>query len=87
MNFLRKFIQTFYPNFKGKIEQMDKKIHKITEKMKLAEKDIKTGKKKEAVTVLKKAEKKNEKLVKIDRDKRDPIIENAKKAKKLLRKA
>ena len=66
---------------------MDKQIHKITKKMKVAEKDIKKGKKKEAVKVLKHAEKKNEKLKRIDRDKRDPIIDSAKKAKKILRKA
>lgn len=64
---------------------MDKKMHKITKKMKTAEKDIKKGKGKEAVRVLKGAEKKNEKLVREDRDVRDPLIEKAKKAKKILR--
>ena len=66
---------------------MDKQIHKIKKKMKAAEKDIKKGKKKEAVKVLKKAEKKNEKLKRLDRDVRDPIIASAKKAKKVLRRA
>ena len=66
---------------------MDKQIHKITKKMKAAEKDIKKGKKKEAVKVLKKAENKNEKLTRLDRDVRDPIIASAKKAKKVLRRA
>lgn len=61
---------------------MDKKMHKVTEKMKMAEKDIKKGKSKAAVKVLKKAEKKNEKLVKIDRDIRDPLIEKCKKKMK-----
>lgn len=38
---------------------MDKKMHKITEKMRSAEKDVKAGKSKDAVQVLKGAEKKN----------------------------
>ena len=54
---------------------MDKKMHQVTKRMKTAEDDIKKGKEKEAVKVLNKAEKKNEKLVKIDRDVRDPKIE------------
>ena len=54
---------------------MDKKMHKVTKSMKVAEKDIVKGKPKAAVKALKGAEKKNEKLVKIDRDVRDPIIE------------
>ena len=62
---------------------MDKKMHKVTEKMKVAVKDIKEGKKKSAVKTLKKAEKKNEKLVKIDRDVRDPMI---KKCKMMMKK-
>lgn len=56
-------------------------MHKVTEKMKIAEKDVKKGKPKAAVKVLKKAEKKNEKLVKIDRDVRDPMIEKCEKMK------
>ena len=63
-------------------DTMDKKIHKITESMKLAEKDIKKGAPKAATSVLKGAEKKNEKLVKIDREVRDPIIKGALKAMK-----
>jgi len=63
---------------------MDKKIHKITENMKVAEKDVKKGKPKAAVKVLKKAEKKNEKLKVEDRDKRDPMIDKFKKAKKAM---
>ena len=53
---------------------MDKKMHKITKSMKAAEKDVVKGKPKAAVKVLKKAEKKNEKLVKEDREVRDPLI-------------
>jgi hypothetical protein len=57
---------------------MDKKIHKITQSMEKAGKDIKGGKSKAALHVLKGAEKKNEKLVKEDK-KRDKIIDKAKK--------
>lgn len=57
---------------------MDKKMHKITEKMKKASADMKKGKVKEAEKVLKGAEKKNEKLVKIDRTVRDPMIKKCK---------
>ena len=64
--------------------KMDKKIHKISEKMKTAEKDIKKGKAMAATKVLKGAVKKNEKLVKEDKNVRDPMIEKAKKAKKDL---
>ena len=45
-----------------KLEKMDKKMHKVSLKIKDAEKDIKKGKPKQAVKVLKGAEKKNEKL-------------------------
>ena len=58
---------------------MDKKIHKISLKMKQAEKDISKGKPKMAKKVLKKAEKRNEALKREDRDVRDPIIAKAKK--------
>lgn len=58
---------------------VDKKMHQVTKKMKTAEKDVKAGKKGAAVKVLKSAEKKNEKLVKIDRDVRDPIVDKYKK--------
>lgn len=61
---------------------MDKKMHQVTKRMKTAEKDMKSGKKKEAVKVLKKAEKKNEKLVKYDKNVRDPEIKDYKKMKK-----
>lgn len=63
-------------------QKLDKKIHKITEKMRVAEKDIKKGKPKVAEKVLKGAEKKNEKLKREDRDIRDPMIDKFKKAKK-----
>lgn len=55
-------------------KHMDKKMHKITESMKIAGKDIAKGKPKMAAKVLKSAEKKNEKLVKIDRTERDPVM-------------
>lgn len=61
---------------------MDKKMHQVSKRMKTAEKDIKKGKSKEAVKVLKKAVKKNEKLVKIDKNVRDPEIKAFKKMKK-----
>jgi hypothetical protein len=61
---------------------MDKKIHKVTLNMKKAEKDIKKGKLKQAVKVLKGNEKKNEKLKREDRDVRDPMIDGLKKVKK-----
>lgn len=63
---------------------MDKKIHKITEKMRVAEKDIKKGKSKAAEKVLMGAEKKNEKLKREDRDVRDPMIDKFKKVKKAV---
>ena len=53
---------------------MDKKMAKVTTQMKTAESDIKKGKPVEAVKALKGAEKKNEKLTKIDKEVRDPII-------------
>lgn len=61
---------------------MDKKMHQVTKRMKTAERDVKKGSKKEAVKVLKKAEKKNEKLVEIDRKVRDPAMKELKKMKK-----
>lgn len=63
------------------VDRMDKKMHKITKRMKTAEKDIRENRKKDAVKTLKKAEMKNEKLVKIDRDVRDPMIKKYKKMK------
>ncbi len=62
--------------------KLDKKMHKVTEKMQTAEGAIKSGKKKAAIKELKGAEKSNEKLVKIDKDVRDPLIEKAKKMMK-----
>lgn len=61
---------------------MDKKIHQVTKRMKTAEHDIRSGKKKAALKVLSKAEKKNEKLVKIDKKVRDPQVKAYKKMKK-----
>lgn len=58
---------------------MDKKMHQVTKRMETAEKDVKKGEPKAALKTLKKAEKKNEKLVKIDRDVRDPMIKKCKK--------
>lgn len=72
-------MQRFYEEFNEK-ECMDKKIHRVTKSMRVAEKDVKKGKPAEAVKVLKGAEKRNEKLVKMDK-KRDKIIDNAKKGK------
>lgn len=61
---------------------MDRKMHQVTKRMKTAEKDIKSGKPKVAARVLKKAEAKNERLVKIDKNVRDPLIHKAKKVAK-----
>ena len=58
---------------------VDKKMHQVTKRMETASKDIKKGEPKAAEKVLKKAEKKNEKLVKIDREVRDPMIKKCKK--------
>ncbi len=62
-------------------EKMDKKMHEVTKRMKTAERDLKKGKPKEAAQVLKKAESNNEKLVKVDREQRDPFIKKAKAVK------
>ena len=61
---------------------MDKKMAKVTRQMKTAGRDIKKGKKKAALKVLQKAEKKNVKLTKIDREVRDPIMKKYAKMKK-----
>lgn len=53
---------------------MDKKMHEVTRKMKTAGHKLKAGKSKDAAALLKGAEKQNEKLVKQDRDVRDPKI-------------
>ncbi len=63
-------------------ESMDKKMHQVTKRMQTAGRDIKKGKGKEAVKVLRKAVKKNEKLVKEDRKVRDPLIKKCKKQMK-----
>jgi hypothetical protein len=65
---------------------MDKKMHQVTKRIETAERDIKKGKGKEAEKVLSKAAKKNEKLVKIDRDVRDPLIDKCKKDMKKAKK-
>lgn len=59
---------------------MDKKMHRVTQKIKTAEKDLKEGKKAKAEAILKAAARSNEKLVKIDREERDPYIEKCEKA-------
>ena len=61
-------------------------MHKITKTMKGAVKDLKKGKVAEAEKMLKGAEKKNEKLVKEDRDVRDPKIEKYDEMKKKCKK-
>ncbi len=58
---------------------MDKEMHKVTEKIKTAEKDLRKNKKAQAEAVLKAAAKKNEKLVRIDKTQRDPYIEKCEK--------
>lgn len=60
-------------------------MHQVTKRMETAARDIKKGKPKQAEKILKKAEKKNEKLVKIDREVRDPLIAKCKKAKRDMR--
>jgi hypothetical protein len=60
-------------------ETMDKKMAKVTKAMKTAERDVKEHKPEAAVKALKGAEKKNVKLTKIDREKRDPFIDKCKK--------
>ena len=61
---------------------MDKRMHEITKRMKTAEKELRDHKKKTAMKTLKKAEKKNDKLVKIDREVRDPKIKKLAKLEK-----
>lgn len=53
---------------------MDKKMRKVTKKIETAEKDIRKGKSKAAEKVLKSAASANEKLVKFDKNVRDPEI-------------
>lgn len=61
---------------------MDRKMAKVTKEMKKAGKDIKQGMPKEALKILKHAEKKNVALTKTDREVRDPEIKAYKKMKK-----
>ncbi len=74
-----KKMKRYYEQHKRRMN-MDKKMKKVTKSMKVAEKDIRKGKASEAVKVLKGAEKKNDKLVAMDK-KRDVIIDKAKKGK------
>lgn len=62
---------------------MDKKIHNITKRMETAERQLRKSKDKAAIKTLDKAEKKNEELVKIDKEVRDPMIAKAKKVLKM----
>ena len=62
--------------------EVDKTMHNISKRIETAERDVEKKKPKEAVKVLKKAVKKNEKLVKIDREVRDPMIKKCKKEMK-----
>lgn len=61
---------------------MDKKMKKVTAKVKQAEQAIKHGKKQEAIKDLHQAEEKNEKLTQYDKNVRDPMIEKYEKIKK-----
>lgn len=63
-------------------KKMDQKMAKVTRQMKTVGRDIKAGKKSEALKALKGAEKKNVKLTKIDREVRDPEIKAYEKMKK-----
>ena len=58
---------------------MDKKMAKVSKKIRTAEKDIRKKKPKQAEKVLKKAVKENVKLTKIDREVRDPAMKKLKK--------
>jgi glutamyl-tRNA reductase len=60
-------------------EAVDKKMAKVSRKIRTAEKDIREHKSKAATKTLKKAEKENVRLTKIDREERDPFIEKCKK--------
>ena len=66
---------------------MDKKMAKVTKSMKMAERDIKKGRPRAAITALKGAEKKNVKLTKIDREERDPLIDKCKRSMRAKPKA
>jgi hypothetical protein len=56
-------------------------MHKVTKKIETAEHNLRKGKAKAAERVLKAAASANEKLVKIDRDVRDPALEKYEKIK------
>jgi hypothetical protein len=60
---------------------MDRKMRKVTKKIRRAEKDIRHGHPKDALKTLKKAEHKNEMLANFDEKVRDPQIEKFKKMK------
>jgi len=78
------FLRTAYNMYvKEKTIDMDKKMAKVTKKIKTAEKDIKMGKEKIASRVLKSAEKQNKQLTRIDKNIRDPKIEVLTKIEKL----
>ena len=77
---ITELIDMFFNYLEG---TMDKKMHQVTKRMETAEKEVKKGKKAEAVKVLKKAATKNEKLVKIDKEVRDPMIKECKKDMKM----
>ncbi len=66
-------------------EEVDKKMAKVTKKIKQAEKDIENRKDKKAVEELKSAEKQNKKLTVIDKNVRDPKIQRLNKIDKLLK--
>ncbi len=61
---------------------MDKKIRKVTKKIRQGEKLIKAGKKSKSLKVLKKAVKSNVKLANYDQKVRDPEIHEYEKMKK-----
>ncbi len=73
-------IDDIYLNYCKENIPVDKKMHQVTKRMETAQKDIKKGEPKAAEKVLKKAEKKNEKLVKIDKNQRDPVMHSVEKA-------
>jgi hypothetical protein len=79
---LKMMKQIYNQHLQKEQKKMDKKMHKVTNSMKAAGKDILGGKPKLAAKVLKGAEKANEKLVKIDKDVRDPLVKKAKESMK-----
>lgn len=79
IDLLTKRIKALETPKQSQVKNMDKKMAKVTEKMKTAEKEVKGGKKEQAFKTLHKAEKDNKKLTKIDKEVRDPLIEKCKK--------